>query len=50
MDGEDQSVSVKTFSLKPNIEEEILVFIGQLFDAKNPLHYIVHHHLYQLPH
>lgn len=39
-DEESKPLSVKTFSLDAYTEEEILIFIGELVDAKHPLHNI----------
>lgn len=36
-DEDDESVSVKTFSLDGYTEEEIRVFVGQLVEAKHRL-------------
>lgn len=41
-------MSVKKFYLDSYIEEKILFFIGQLVDAKHPLHDIEQEHRDQL--
>lgn len=44
VDEDGEFVSVKTFSLGAETEEEIIVFITQLFDTNHPLHDIEQQH------